>query len=397
VKDLSIGRRATLLLAFAVGGCSSFISESGPTSGTVVDGATIRIGDAGDQHKLAYALIRVSSNILANLVSVDSPAKFSRGLVDAAPVATGGAIGAGDFVALTIFESGAGGLFVPAEPGTRTGNFVTIPAQQVDSAGRISVPFAGVIKVAGLSPQAVGEIVQNRLADRALEPQVVVTITDRRANAVTVTGDVNASARFTLDPGGERLLGAIARAGGPKYPPYESLVTLQRGTAIERTFLSEVMHQPEQNVALMAGDTIYVARQQRYFLALGALGPGQYLGLVNRRLAFEDTQLSLADAIAKVGGLSDDRANDRAVFLYRFEQKETLGKLGLQLTPDLPPTIPTIYFLDLAETAGYFFANRFPMRNEDLLYVSNAPATDIAKFLDIILPAAYSAANFKTL
>ena len=392
------GRRALALMTLGLSGCASYISESGPKRDAIVEGASIRIGDIGNQETLAYALVRVSASIIDVLSSIDSPTTFSTSFLNVPEHGfSSGAIGSGDYVAVTIFESGAGGLFVPAEPGTRSGNYVSLPAQQVDAAGNITVPFAGVVHVAGQSPQAVGRTVQGRLAGRALEPQAVVTITERRANAVVVTGDVNQSSRFALDPGGDRLLGAIARAGGSKYPPYETMVTMQRGNLTERVLLSEIIQNPQQNISLMANDTVLLSRIQRYFLALGALGPGQYLGLVNRRLPFEDSHLSLADAIAKVGGLSDDRANDRAVFIYRLEPKTTVERLTTPSTTNLPEGVPTIYYLDLAEPSGYFYASGFPVRNEDLIYVSNAPATDLAKFLSLILPAAYSAASVKTL
>ena len=382
-------------MALGLSGCSGYISESGPHRDTITSGASLYVGDVGNQQKLSYALVRVSSDAIQLLSGLEGPTAFSTSFENVAHL--GGAIGSGDFVSVTIFESSPGGLFLPAEPGTRAGNYVTLPTQQVDAAGNIVVPFAGPVHVAGQSPQAVGRMLQGRLASRALEPQAIVTITDRRSSAVTVTGDVNTSSRFAIDPGGDRLLGAIARAGGSKYPPYETAVALQRGGVTERVMLSDIIRDPRQNVALMGNDTVLVTREQRYFLALGALGPGQYLGLVNRRLAFEDSHLSLADAIAKVGGLSDDRANARAVFIYRFERRKTIENLTHTEDPALPDGVPTIYYLDLAEAAGYFFASQFPVRNEDLIYVSNAPATDLAKFLALILPAAYSAANFRSL
>src|SRR5579863_5525707 len=43
--------------------------------------------------------------------------------------------GIGDVVSVTIFESVAGGLFIPAEAAARPGNFITLPNQQVDSKG----------------------------------------------------------------------------------------------------------------------------------------------------------------------------------------------------------------------------------------------------------------------
>ena len=282
-----LGRRSLVFTTLSLAGCGSgaFLPQSGPPRDSVVDGASILVGDVGKQQKLPYALVRVSSPVLSDLENVDKPASFSQMMVQAAKIPNS-AIGVGDFVAITVFEAGAGGLFIPSEPGTRSGNFINLPTQQVDASGSITVPFAGTVKVAGMSPQAVSKTLVSRLGDRALEPQVVVTITERRANAVSVTGDVNTSARFVLDPGGERLLGALARAGGPKFPPYESVVTLQRGGTSERSLVSDIIRDPAQNIPLAGNDTILVSHEPRYFLALGALGPGQYLGLVNRRLAF---------------------------------------------------------------------------------------------------------------
>ena len=205
------------------------------------------------------------------------------------------------------------------------------------------------------------------------------------------------SAHFSIEPGGERILGAVSRAGGPKFPAYESLVTLQRGPTTAKAFLSEILRNPDQNIRLQPGDTVYVSRTPRYYLALGAVGPGQYLGLVNRRLPFEDTRLSLASAIAKVGGLSDDRANARGAFVYRFEHRAALASIGVPLQPDTPAIIPTIYYVDISDPAGYFHANQVLMRDDDLIYVSNSPSTDLTKFLAIILPIAYSTANFGAL
>jgi polysaccharide biosynthesis/export protein len=389
-----IGRRGLILFAFGLGGCASTLSESGPTRDTVVDGASIQVGNIGNQENVAYALVRVSSDVLGKLAPSDTPVVFTDDFITM-PSTAQGAIGIGDLVSITVFENGAGGLFIPSEPGTRVGNFVALPVQQVDTSGNVQVPFAGLVHAAGLLPEALAKSIQTKLEARALEPQVIVTITDRRAKPVSVTGDVNTSTHFTLDPGGERLLGALARAGGSKYPSYESLVTIERGGQTERAFISDIMREPQQNFPLRAGDTIYVSRVQRYYLALGALGPGQYLGLVNRRLAFEDSHLSLADAIAKVGGLSDDRANARAVFVYRFETPQLLAKFGIAETGSLPRSVPTIYYLDLAEAAGYIYASEFGIRSEDLLYVSNAPATDITKFLNIVLPLSSAYYNFK--
>ncbi len=378
-------RLISLSLAAMLGGCASFLSQSGPSRSVVLDRAAP--GSAAPAQKLSYAVVPLDAAIVSSLGGDDPVPVFSAALT--AGVSSGGVLGIGDTVSLTVFESGAGGLFIPSDPGTRSGNYVTLPAQQIDSSGDISVPFAGRIHAAGRATSDVEREVDRRLASRALDPQAIVTVTDRRAGAISITGEVGNAAHFSLEPGGETVLGAIARAGGPRFPAYETTVTLQRGGRTERALLAVVMADPQQNVALQPGDGIYLGHTPRYFLAFGATGPGQSIGLVNRRFTFDDTHLSLADALAKAGGLEDDRANAQAIFVYRSAQAD-------QPAPSGPAATPTVYLLNLTDPAGYFYANKFRIHNEDTLFVSNSPSTDLAKFLALVLPAAYSASGFRS-
>ena len=370
-----------LLLPLAACAPGVFLPESGATRGAILSGASFRTVRVGPDKDLAYALVTLNEQTIARLPP-DSGGSLDFPPTNAKPAS--GLIGVGDLVGVTIFESGSGGLFLPREPGTRSGNFVALPTQQVDLAGNISIPYGGVIRAAGRSPAEVQREIQDRLAARALEPQVVVSLIDRRAQAVAVLGEVGTATRFTMDPGGERLLGAIARAGGPKYPSYESVVTVQRNGQARRTLLSDVAMNPRENVEIKPGDTIYVSHEPRYFLALGATGISGGLGLIDRRIPFSDYHISLADAMAKSGGLQDGLASARGIFVYREESRQTLSALGIDPGAPLPPRVPTIYLVDLTEPAGFFHARSFAMHHEDVVYVSNAPATDIAKFLSIV-------------
>ena len=392
----------SLFLAVTLNGCAAFLSQSGPSRSAVLDRAAPTAPLPAQ--KLNYAVVPLDAGIVSRLGADDPVPRFSAALTgeDASP----GTLGIGDTVSLTVFEAGAGGLFIPSEPGTRSGNYVTLPSQQIDASGDISVPFAGRIRAAGLTTSAVEREVDSRLAPRALEPQAIVTVTERRAGAISVTGEVGNAARFSLEPGGETVLGAIARAGGPRFPAYETTVTVQRGGRTEQALLSEIMVKPQQNVPLQPGDGLYLAHTPRYFLAFGATGPGQSIGLVNRRFTFDDSHLSLADALAKAGGLEDDRANAQAIFVYRFEPPATDAQTSPTMPQVLPvsttsgtpasPATPTVYLLDLTNPAGYFYANKFRIHNEDTLFVSNAPSTDLTKFLALVLPAAYSASGFRS-
>jgi len=286
-------------------------------------------------------------------------------------------------------------LFIPPDAGSRPGNFVQLPPQQVGQDGEISVPWAGTIRAAGRTPLEIQQAITTRLEHRALEPQVVVSFAERHANEVSVLGDVNAATRFSMDASGERLLGAIARAGGPRFAGYESLVRLQRNGSVDAALLSEIAAHPAQNLTLEPGDAIYVEHRPRYFLAVGATGQSTTLSQLNRRFPFGDEKLTLADALATAGGLQDNNADAQGVFVYRFEKQATLRALGLDVPPTLPPDVPTIYLADLTDPAGFFYCRRFWMRDGDTIFASNAPASDLQKFLNLVTPMTLSAEYVK--
>ena len=376
----ALGIAMILLASTTVAGCGSFLSQSGPGLQTVQQQASVT--DGRRVEPTPYTLITVNADTLPSL-STPGPepmftARSSRHSVH-------GTIGVGDDLGITVFESGPGGLFITDHPENPTGNSVTLPSQQVDESGEISVPFGGKVTVVGLTPAAVERAIVQRLSNRALEPQVVVTILARRSGMISVVGDVGGAAHFSLDPGGETLMGAIARAGGPRFPAYETIVSLQRARTVDRARLSQVVSDPSQNISLEPGDSIYVSHDPEYFLAMGATGQTSSLGPLDRRIAFGGETVTLADALAKAGGLEDDRANARALFVYRLKRPD-IDKPG--------SPVPTVYLTDLRDPRGYIYASQFIMRPEDLIFVSNAPVTDLTKFLALVLPAAYTSQGF---
>jgi polysaccharide export outer membrane protein len=378
-------------MALSLAGCApgAFLPESGPTRDAVLSGAQAT-APTDPSVRANYVQVSIDESAITRLAQSERPA-MSVFDTDGQSAAHG-AIGVGDFVGVTVFESDSGGLFLPREPGTRAGNYVAMPTQQVDAAGNIRMPYIGALRAAGMTPNSLGAAIEARLASRALEPQAVVSITDRRSAPVSVLGEIAGATAFSLDPGGVRILGAIAKAGGPKYPGYESMVTLQRDGQTQRALLSDIALDPRQNVQLKPSDTVYVSHEPRYFIAIGATGSATSLGPVDRRLPFQDSRITLADALGRAGGMEDDRANARGVFVFRFEPRATIAALGVADAAAMPPMVPTVYTLDQTDPAGFFHASRFWIRSEDLLYVANAPSTDLSKFLAIVLQASASAA-----
>ncbi len=391
-------RHGMVLTPLLLAGCApgAFLSESGPTRGAIVDGASQIVHETGPDSRAKYAIVEVNEGVLRHMARSDMPAPID--LLDLREHEVyRGEIGVGDIIGLTIFESASGGLFLPREPASRVGNYVTLPNQQVDRDGDITVPYAGRVRASGLLPAELGTKTEALLAARALEPQVVVTIVDRRAGPVSVLGEVGKATNFTLNPAGVSLLGAVAIAEGPKYPAYESVVTLQRDGQVWRTRLSDITANPALNTRLKPGDTVYVSHEPRYFVAMGAVGQSTSLGLIDRRIPFQDSDLTLMDAVGRAGGLNDSLANARAIFVYRLEPRAAINPpaSGNVVAPELPALVPTVYLVNLNDPAGYFYASQFPMHGQDVLYVANAPASDLQKFLTLMNGASASSAEVR--
>jgi len=341
-----------------------------------------------DRHAIAfdYVLLDINRDVLEHVAEVGPGSFFSTFGTGKGPAPVI-RVGVGDVVAISIFESAAGGLFIPAEAGVRPGNFVTLPPQMIDRSGSITVPFAGQIPAAGRTLTEIQRDIETRLANRAIEPQAIVTLAEQNATEVSVVGDViNTAVRFKIRPGGDRILDIISRAGGLRFPGYEIFVTLQRGNKRATVHFPTLVNNPAENIFVAPGDVLYVYREQQKFVAVGALGiGGQTQGLTNQ-LAFEQERLSLNEAIAKAGGLADDRANPRQVFLYRLEFREALEAMHVDLSKFAPTQrlIPTVYRANFRDPSAFFFAQGFPMRHKDIIYVTNADSVEVVKFLDYI-------------
>lgn len=322
---------------------------------------------------LPYALIPVTP------ASVDVLARFTPKLSTAFAAHTppkAFRFGIGDVVSITIFEAAAGGLFT-SSAGVRAGNFVTVPNQAVDERGDIAVPFAGTIRAQGRTPSEIQREVVDRLKSRALEPQVVVSLAEQRTSLYSVLGDVHTAGRFPASPSSERVLDGLARAGGPGNQGYDVWVALERNGRRVSIPLGALMDEPSNNIYLLPNDVVFVYQEPQTFLAFGASG-------MQGQVKFDAWRLSLAEALARQGGLVDAQANPAAVFLYRGEPREVARELGVDIDRFGGRIIPIIYKLDLRDPSGYFLAQRFPMRNKDVIYSANAAAVEAMKFLTLV-------------
>jgi polysaccharide export outer membrane protein len=381
--------RSLLLLVTAAAllpACSE-LPGTGPKSEAISTYATAGLKSTA---ALPYALVDVSADTIGFL-SQPNVITFTGQFPDKRPKPEQVA-GVGDVLNVSIFEAAPGGLFTPATAaGARPGNFVDLPPQAIDQKGSIWVPYAGEIPAAGRTLPDIQQGIVARLRNRAIEPQVVVSLNQQHSSVVSVLGDVNTPGVLALNSVGERLLALIARAGGPKFEAIESYVTLQRDGKRVKVLLSRVVHDPSENIFIRPNDVIFLTHEAPTFTALGALN--QNVFGFNSEISFDVETLTLAQAIGKAGGLNDQQSDPAEVFVYRYEDRKLLQKLGVDTTRFSYEAVPTIYHLNLRDPSGYLLAAGFQMRTKDVMYVANARVVDYYKLLTLINNTANTASN----
>lgn len=356
------------LTGAALVGCAA-LPTAGPTAKEVVKQEVGR-------HRRRFDLVDIDRHVVGVLSAQPKASFYERfGNEGKPPPAP---IGIGDAVAVTIWEAAPGGLFAAANPAAGGAQGIRIPVQTVGPDGGISVPYAGRVPAAGRLPVEVQQEIERRLSGKAIEPQVIVTVAKTVTDTATVSGEVVRGARLPLSLNGERLLDLIAAAGGARSPIYETFVKLSRGGVTVTIPMERLVSYPAENIYAWPGDVLTLVRVPQSFTAFGATGR-------NAEVAFEAERLSLVEAIAKSGGLLDQRSDPRGVFLFRYEPGPIIEALHARDLKTGPRgSSPVVYRLDMRRADAYFLARRFPVENKDILYVANAPLTEMQKFFTLL-------------
>jgi polysaccharide biosynthesis/export protein len=299
----------------------------------------------------------------------------------------------GDVISMAIYETGGSFLFgggAPADPTQAQNRTSTVPSQVVEPGGGITVPFIGRMSVAGLTPQQASRKIEAELGKKTVQPQVVISLISTAQNAASVGGEANKPGIVPLTLRGERLLDAVAFAGGSKYPSTEIDIRLQRRGQNFTVPLQAVISDPALNVAIRPNDEIYLIRNPKTFSVMGASQKvSQY--------TFDTVKVTLAEAVARAGGIVDTIGNPDGVYLLRTVSAHTVNEI-IDATPSavLDPKTHrpvgkvhvdgmqnVIFRVDMRAAEGYFAAQKIEMRDKDIVLVANAEATQLLKMMTV--------------
>lgn len=354
-----------LLVATVASGCS-FVPASGPTT------VEIEYQSGALPGGLSFELITLDANAVAAL-NAYQPGGFSRHFPGKQWVPSR-LVGVGDVVSVVIWEPGQQGLFSRAEDGGRAelGPFV------VTQSGTFYAPYIGKVHAAGKSVEVLRKAIEEVMKTKTQDPEVVVTIQENASSLVTVNGDVKKPGQYPLALRGEKLLDVIAKAGGNAHPSSETYVSFIRGATQGRQLLKTVFEHQSENIYVRPGDQIYLSHNPQTFTAFGAVEKvGEY--------PLQAGEVSLIEALGRVGGLEDGRANSVGLFVFRYESPELVRRIKPDAYIKSETAVPVIYQINMRHAQSYFYAQSFNVRDKDVIYVANAYGAELNKFSRILI------------
>ncbi len=339
---------ALLVMVSMVSSCG-VLPRVGPSKNEIFAGSVQRQGDA--------FVVTVNDRV-TRATAVQPALGFTDDFRNAATLGSD-TIRPGDTLGLTIWENVDDGLLAG-----EAANQTVLEEVQVDGAGFIFVPYAGRIRAAGNTPEAIRRIITSKLDEQTPDPQVQVRRLAGDGATVSLVGAVGGQGVYPIERPTRTLSSMLANAGGIAIEPEIAQITVIRGDKRSKVWFQDLFKHPEFDIALRAGDRILVEADTRAFTALGATG-------AQARVPFESQTLSAVEALAQVGGLNAAASDPTGVFVMRNEPaaiaNQVLGRTDLQGAQRL------IYVLDLTKPNGMFMARDFSVRDDDTLYVTEAP------------------------
>jgi polysaccharide export outer membrane protein len=352
-------RLATVLsIVLMLASCG--LPRSGPSRSEILAGSV----ENGGQTNIVYVDDRI-----ARVSIVETPLGFSRTFLNAGSLSID-RIRAGDLLTVTIWENVENGLL--AAPGTSS---TTLKDIQVDQLGNIFVPYAGVVRASGRTPEELRENLTQLLARQTPDPQIEVRRVAGDAAVVNVVGGVNRQGVIALSAASRRLTAVLAVAGGVSIDPAGTKITVQRGGESSSIWLRDLYANASNDINLRAQDRIIVEKDQRAFTVLGA-SSGQ------TRIDFLSRNPNVVDALSSVSGLNGQIADPRGIFIFRVEPAEIAN--AVLETDEFTTPQRVAYVIDLTKEESIFTAQAFRIRNGDTVYVTEAPFVSWTRVLESV-------------
>ena len=213
------------------------LPRSGPNKREIYSGSVQQQGDA--------FVVSVNDRV-TRATAVDMALGFSNKFKNAGILGSD-IISPGDTLSLTIWENVDKPLLGPE------GQVAAVLEQvQVDGSGHIFVPYAGRIRAAGNTPEAVRRIIRGKLEDQTPDPQVEVRRVAGDGSTVSIVGAIAGQGVYPIQRPTRTLSAMLAQAGGVTVRPEVAQVTVTRGKETGKIWFQDLYDNPHLDVAATA-------------------------------------------------------------------------------------------------------------------------------------------------
>lgn len=353
LKRRNMATLGWLVLSMALTACST--PRSAGFQSEVLAAREVTTDAAGNQ-VYDFSVFSVDRESLSVITSWPDTGARTYNWIDGRSQPASMLIAPGDELSVTIWDAEENSLLT--SPGQRVAQ---LQSMQVASDGRIFIPFVGDLRVAGMSQQTARARIEEMLLTTVPSAQVQVQVQPGRANTASLVSGVNNPGAYPLADRDVSVLALIAEGRGVNNNIINPQVRLFRGNDIYGISIDRLFETPSLDTRLVGGDRIIVEEEERFFLSLGATNQ-------QSRHLFPEDHVTVLDALAEVGGVSDTRANPQGVLILRQYPASAVRN-------DLsgPPQERMVFTMDLTKADDLFSAGKFEIQSGDLVYATESP------------------------
>lgn len=248
---------------------------------------------------------------------------------------------------------------------TQSGGFV------VDQDGVIQFPYAGAVKVGGLTQEQARNVLTKKLAHYIRNPKVTLRVQSYRSKRVYIDGEVKNPGLQPINDIPMTLMEALNRAGGMLPTADQSQIMVSRSGTTYHINLPQLVQKGvnPSSIMLSSGDVVRVlSRDESKIFVSGEVTQPRALTMHNGRL-------SLNEALGESGGINPLSGDASQVYVIRKSATE-----------------PIVYRLDAKAPGALALAEGFELRPKDVVYVAATPLTNWNRTISQILPGQLSGA-----
>lgn len=241
----------------------------------------------------------------------------------------------------------------------------------VDHEGMIQFPYAGPLKVAGLTQDQARNLLATKLSKYLRQPKVTLRVQSYRSKRVYVDGEVKNPGLQAINDIPMTLVEALNRAGGVLPTGDQSQVVVNRAGTNYQINLPQLVQRGVNpgSIMLTNGDVIRVRSrdESKVFVSGEVVSP--------RALPMHNGRLTLNEALGESGGINPTSGDGSQIYVVRKNGADQV-----------------VYQLDGRAPGALAMAEGFELSPKDVVFVAATPLANWHRAISLMLPGALSSA-----